>query len=225
MVTLQRLKLLAIVLVLSNFFLGLFSVYLIRRVDRDYSVLIDESVPVLHQLRAAGRENGRAFRGVIKALVTSDAAKCAAAIDEAKDSLRRGERLRSQVLASDALLREPALAREYAESGEACDRTVRDIVQRVTPEDTADAEKDRVERMIVAFDRQSAAGEKLTARVADQAEKDSGRYTADVRSRSVVVLGLAGWPLLVFAAIVVLTVAVVIVMLFVFRQADAGDGP
>jgi hypothetical protein len=40
-----------------------------------------------------------------------------------------------------------------------------------------------------------------------------------------VVLGLAGWPLLPTACFLAVTLAVVVGMLVVFRSADVGDGP
>ena len=216
---------LAIILVLSNFLLGVFSVYLLRRVDRDYSGLIDDSIPVFRENRALSHENGRVFRGVIGALVTSDPAECAEAIAQTKAALASSEQLRSKILAGDIVRQDPAMAREITESGRAVDKAVRDILQHITPQDTVDAEKTRVELMLTAFDRHSAMSDRLSTVVADRAEEISGHYTDQVRSRSEMVLGLAGWPLLLAASIVVLTVVVVIVMLFVFRQADVVDEP
>src|SRR5205814_8803362 len=61
--TLRQLKLLVVVLVLSNIGLGIFSFYLLRSVDRTYSDLIDRSVPVLNDLQTLTALAVRAMRG------------------------------------------------------------------------------------------------------------------------------------------------------------------
>src|SRR4051812_15169389 len=66
--TLRQLKLVVILLVVSNIGLGVFSFYLLRTLDRRYSSLIGDTVPILADLREltadvadAHRANGRIF--------------------------------------------------------------------------------------------------------------------------------------------------------------------
>ena len=223
--TLRRLKLLAVVLVLSNLVVGAFSVYLIRRADRDYSALIDQTVPVLYQVRTVGGAGGRVFRGLIAGLVADDPVKCAAAIAQVKESLARGQQLRAQLIQTDFLRENPELVRELVESGRGYDQVAADILPRVTPQNTAEDERDRLEELQVVNARYSAALEKISTELVERARVTSDAYTARSHNRSAMLLGLAGWPFLAAALIAIVTMVVVVVMLFVFRQAGPGDGP
>jgi len=205
--------------------LGAFSVYLIRRTNREYSILIDDSVPVLHQIRDVDEEAAKVFQALIAGLVTQDPAKCAAALKRANDALDRGKQFRAKILASSFLRQNHALAREYEESSDAYEKEVTALLPRVTPENTADAERYRLEQLQSVYDRFDDVIERMYALVVDRTELTSDQYTAQTRSSSAVVLGLAGWPLLLAASIVVLTVVVVIIMLSVFRRAGFDDGP
>jgi len=224
-VTLRRLKALAIVLVLSNFLLGAFSVYLIQRTDRDYSLLINESVPALYEGRHVGQQMGIVYRSIIAALITQDPAVCAAQVERAKQALAKGKELREQLLQLDMLQKNPSLAGELKEAGEAFAQAAAEILPRITPEDSADAERVRLDHMQALYERHIASLEKIATMAAGHAELSSEAYSDLSRSRSELVLGLASWPLLLAAVIVGLTIVIVVVMLVVFRQAVIGDEP
>jgi hypothetical protein len=220
---LRRLKLLVVVLVTSNLLLGAFSVYLLRRTDTEYSALLDQSVPLLYQVRTTGGAAGRAFRALVAALVTNDPVKFAGAVTRTNEALAQGKQLRAEVLATDFFRLNPYLAQELREEGAEYEKGVADILSRTTVQSTAEDERDQLERLQLAYDRYGAVIEKISETVVDRAKATSDAYTARTHSRSAMVLGLAGWPLLLGAAIAMLTV--VVVMLFVFRQAGAGEGP
>ena len=49
--TVRQLKWLVAILIASNIGLGLFSVYVLREVDRNYSTLVTQAVPSLNELQ------------------------------------------------------------------------------------------------------------------------------------------------------------------------------
>jgi hypothetical protein len=224
-VTLRRLKVLTIVLVLSNFLLGAFSVYLIRRTDRDYSLLIGESVPALYEGRHVGQQMGIVYRSIIAALIAKDPAVCAAQIARARQALTKGKELREQLLQLDMLQKNPSLARELEKAGEDFAQAASDLLPRITPDDTADSERDRLDHMQQLYERHIASLEQIATMAAGHAELSSEAYSDLSRSRSELVLGLASWPLVLAGLIVGLTVVIVLIMLVVFRQAVIGDEP
>jgi len=224
-VTLRRLKLLAGVLVLSNFLLGAFSFYLIRRTDRDYSLLIDENVPALYQSRHVGQQAGIAYRAMISALLTKDPATCAVQLDRARAALRRGDELRAALLKLDLLRTRPDLAAEYQQTAEDFNLAAKELLPRITPEDTVDAERDRIQHLQDLYERMIAVNEKLATVAASDTQTGSNGYAAQSQVSSELMLGLASWPLLVAALIVGLTLVILVVMLVVFRQAVISDEP
>jgi hypothetical protein len=222
---LRRLKWLGLALILSNLILGCLSVYLLRAQDRDYSRLIDESVPLLHEAVELRLEAGAVARAVTDAVLARTPAEAAAAVERAQAGLRRGDVLRSEAANGRLLAADGATRQELVDAGEAFDREVRDVLGRAGEGSSGGPGVDALRGIGVSMDRYSTAVQDMAETVQTRTEALSDFYTAATRSRSFVVLGLAGWPLILAAAIVALTVAVVATMLFVFRQADAGDGP
>jgi hypothetical protein len=224
-VTLRRLKWLCAALVFSNLFVGGMSVYLLRSQDDNYTHLLEASVPLMNQVRATGRDGGLAFRGVIEAFVADDRLTTEAAVARARDAMKREDDERAQIEKAPMLANQPALIDQLEKAATEFERDATTLLTRVKAESTADAERVPIRHLSESQDRYGAAIQKVADFVESKAESISGGYTASTRSRSAFVLGLAGWPVLVAGLVVALTVAVVVVMLFVFRRADAGDGP
>jgi hypothetical protein len=210
---------------LSNFALGAFSFYLIRRTDRDYSLLIDENVPALYQSRHVGQQAGIAYRSVIAALLTQDPATCSAQLARVQAALARGDELRAAVLKLDLLRSRPDLTAEYQQAAEDFNLAAKELLPRITPADTVDAERDRIQHLQDLYERVIAVNEKIATVAASDAQAGSDGYSAQSQVRSELMLGLASWPLLVAALIVGLTLIIVVVMLVVFRQAVISDEP
>jgi len=221
----RRLRLLALILAISNLLVGLISVAVLRKVDREYSELIDQSVPILNEIRIADTVASKLYQAVIAALVTPDPEKCSRAVAQARHFLDRGKVHRARVLAGDVFHADPALAAELRNSGEAYETAVTALLPRLTPENTADAERDRIEQLRTVYDRYALAIRHASSRVAKQTESVSEAYTATTWQCSLGVLGLAGWPVVLMGLAVVLTGAVVVVMLVVVRMTPVGDGP
>jgi len=221
----RRLQMLCIVLAISNVLLGFLSAFLLRKIDREYSALIDRSVPVLNEIRIVDKNASKLYEAVIAGLVTPDAAKCAKALARARHYLQRSPLHRNNVLAADFLRLRPDMAAELKNSGEAYEKAIADILPRVTPQNTADAEKDTLEHLEPIFYRYYGAVDKVSDYVEKRTEKLSDDYTGLTNHSSLLVLGIGGWPVVIVGLLVAVTLAVVAVMLVVFRTANVGDGP
>ena len=224
-VNLRRLRMFVVILAISNVGLGLFSVLALKKVDQEYSFLIGSSVPLLNELRATDRDASKLYLAVIAGLVTRDPVKCENAIQQAGHYLENGNHDRTRVVVANLLRQNPALAAELQSSGEAYERSVRALLPRVTPENTADAERDRVEELQRVYNRYAAAMRNVSAFVTNSAEAASSNYSSETWHRSLLVLGFAGWPVMLAVAIVALTTTIMVVTLLLFRSSDASDGP
>ena len=220
----QYLKLLAGVLLASNIVLGVMSGYLLRTVDRNYSTLIDRTVPTLTHIRSANREASSSFRALIVSLVNDDPETCAHELRQAQDSLAREKQLRAQVLASAILDDKPPLLAEFQEAASAYEQETTDLMGRVTPEMTAEEERTRINQLHLTLERYSIAIGRVSDFVESRSQSISGDYSSETHSRSALMLRLASWPVLAAAVIATLTVALVIITLLVFKRTDFGDG-
>jgi hypothetical protein len=224
-VNLRRLRMFVVVLAISNVGLGLFSVLALKKLDQEYSYLIGSSVPLLNELRATDRDASKLYLAIIAGLVTRDPVKCDNALKQAAYYLEHGSLDRTQVTLANLLKQNPALATELRGAGEAYERSVRALLPRVTPENTADAERDRVEDLQRVYNRYAAAMRDVSVFVTNSAEASSSNYSSETWRRSLLVLGFAGWPVILAIAIVALTVTIMAVTLLLFRSSDSGDGP
>jgi hypothetical protein len=221
----RQLKLLVVVLALSNVILGILSVTLLQKLNRDYSVLLDHSVSTMAQIRALGRESGVTFRALIAGLVNDDPLVVAASVERAQHALAREKMLRTAVYASAILKENPALLAELRQSEDAYEQSSAELIARITPNATAEEERGRINHLQQVVDRYSTVVAKSLDFVQCHSQEVNGSYSAGVRLRSEIMLGLASWPLLVAGLIIILTGVIVATLLLFIKQADSGDEP
>jgi hypothetical protein len=224
-VTLRRMQLLVALLVFSNLFVGFYSIHLIRRTDREYSGLIDESVPVISETRHAGQQAGFAYRSIVAGLVTRDPLRCSAMLQRAKSSLANAREIRAHDLRDSFFQEYPALADEFKASGEAFEAAATDMLPRMFPENSADAERERMDRLLSLYERHVASVEKIVTAAVSRAETTSDLYSNENQGQARIVMGLASWPLLVLGFGIAVAASMAIFMLFVFRRAVIVDEP
>ncbi|MBS0632522.1 MAG: MCP four helix bundle domain-containing protein [Verrucomicrobia bacterium] len=221
----RRLKLFIGILVLSNCVLGLFSVTLLRRLDNTYSDLLDQTLPVLSEIRTMGRENTDVYRALVAGIVETDAKLCTESIQRAGKSLERAHAARQQVLKAAILKESPDLLKEMADATAAYDVVSRAIMAKLTPDMTPAEQNTSFNQLEQALERCRVNTRKLQEFVEVRSQAISDNVSAEVRSRSTLVLGIAGWPL-VIGILIVITAAVVLVgMFFMLRRIGADDGP
>lgn len=224
--TARQLKVLVVVLVLSNLGLGLFSVYLLRSIERSYTGVIDRSVPVLADLNDITAAVAGAHRlSGPTALLNQPASARPAALEKARSARLRQRQLfealveRGQLDAASPAV--AALRRAHDGFGSRMD----ELLVLVERGDVAGAGRVRDASLLPAFDDYLSA----LGRVADEVEGVSQRQSSEATERtermSRVVLGLAGWPVLVLIALLIVTAVFVLVLMVLFRGREMSDMP
>ncbi len=221
----RRLRLLVAVLVLSNCALGVFSVFLLRKLDQDYTVLFDQTLPLMSQLRAAGRENTDAYRALVTGLVEVDPALCAEATIRARQALSRGRAARVRLAQSPVLRQKPGLLNEMEEAGAGFEAIAENLLPRLTAEASPASERIHFELLEKALERSRAANRALQDYVEERSQALSDTISGEVRTRSALVLGVASWPLQMGGLIAVVVVVVLVGMFIMLRRIGADDGP
>lgn len=220
----KQLQLLVVVLILSNVGLGGFSFYLLRKLDREYSVVIGRSVPILNSLQTLTAKAMEAMRATNPTQFGKQSDRASAFVQQA-----------GQQFAADREERSKALRSEWA--GAAAERTelqvAGDDFTRLGADVLAHYGSGRVDEAIrvregdlrVAFDRYIAAATKA----ADVLEIESTKLNSDLSERagnvSSVVLGISTWPLILLLGILLVTMALIILLMMFFRGREISGSP
>ena len=222
--TVRQLKLLVVVLVLSNIGLGVFAFFLLRQIDRQYSDLIGRSVPVLNSLQTSTAQALRAMRATNPALLSGGDPPQSFRLEEARAVIARDRDLRGQLLKSDWAVAVPE-RNDVAASGEAFTRLAGEVLGLIAAGRVEAGAEMREATLRPAFERYIAA----ITKAADVLEAESERINASVSARtgswSTVVLGVASWPLVVLVLLLVLTAVFVVVLMVLFRGREMSDMP
>jgi hypothetical protein len=223
--SLRNLKRLVVLLVVSNLALGVFSVYLLRLVDRNYSDLVGQAVPTVKSLREWRADVLMTHQAMGFRLFEAPEPKRAAALERARAALVHEKVLSDSMLARPELAVDPSLRDDLRQAAEAYGRVGAELVQLFAAGKIAEAERIHDSNLRAAFDRYFATIGKASDVVETDVLRTSDAYTVKTGRFSTIVLGLAGWPLLVFVALLLLVVVLVIAMMVAFRGKDLADAP
>lgn len=221
---LRQLKLLVVLLVLSNVGLGLFGFYVLRQVDRKYSELISRAVPSLNELQTLTALETEAMRSTNPTLFAEAPQGRAKMAKRARLALERDRDLRKHALEREWLSLKPNERPNFEGPGEAFSQKAQEVVGLLEAGDDAAANKLREASLRPAFDRYIAA----TTRIADVLEEESLRasnqFTERTDSLSHMLLGLASWPVILislFFLIAAFFVLGVLLKVTIFRGTEA----
>lgn len=221
----RRLKLLVGVLVLSNCVLGVFSVALLRKLDRDYSDLLDQTLPLIAQIRVVGRETTDVYRALVAGIVETDAKLCAESVRRAGEALDRTRTIRAQLMKAEVLKEKPELLKEMADATATYDEIARGIMAKLSPEMTPADQNASYNQLEQGLERCRKSTRRLQEFVDARSQAINDNMSAEVRSRSNLVLGVASWPLVIGVLIAVMVAVVLIGMFLILRRVGADDGP
>lgn len=223
--TLRQLKVLVAVLVLSNIGLGLFSVYLLRTLDRSYSDLIDHSVPALSNLQTLTAASAEALRGTGPTLFSATGGQRPAVLQHARAALDRDRDLRLRLLGSESFSVAPDVRQELQAAGGAFRMSAVEVLNLVAAGQAAEAARVRENTLRPAFDRYLGAITKAADLLETDSLKANRKLTVKTSSRAVVLLGIASWPVIILGVLLLLTAVFVIVLMVLFRGREMSDMP
>ena len=212
-------------LVLSNIGLGLFSFYLLRKVDRDYKELIGRSVPEMNDLQALTATAIQAMRSTNPLLFEGSAGKRAEALQLSRAAIEADRALRTKLLAAGQLTAQPADSGAFQQAGESFTRLVTDARQLLAAGQMAEAVRLREGGLRLAFERYVESTTKVADVLQDESLRASDDFSARTGSASRLVLGFASWPLLAVAGLLLVGALFLLVFLVLFRGRDLNEGP
>src|SRR5436309_7041891 len=102
--TVRQLKLLVVLLLLSNIALGAFGFYSLRTVDRKYSRLISDTVPALNDLEEVATASVSAMRNTNPVLYGAPSGSRKELASQARTALKRHRELRERIVERELAL-------------------------------------------------------------------------------------------------------------------------
>jgi hypothetical protein len=223
--TLRNLKVLVVLLVFSNIFVGALSVYLLRAVDKRYTNLVNQAVPVLNDLREMMTDTVAAMSSTNPMIFDGSEANRPAEIKAMQEALATERQFRLNLLKNDNLTDEPADREALQKTGDAFGQALTEVAQLYVAGKDAEAARLREEKVRSAFNQRLAAIGKAADAVESMSLGVSKDYTARTNSLSTIVLGVASWPVILLFGLLLLTAVFVIAMMIAFRGKDLSDMP
>ncbi len=220
----RNLKLLLLVLLVSNVGLGVLSFSLLRSVDQRYTELLERTVPLLNDLQTLTAKSVNAMRG------TNPDGVARAFGDPA--SLSRFHAM----VGDDRALREKILSRPWPTdliSGrDEIERVGQQFTQRCVETLDLQGKGDRVaslkirdERLKPAFEDYLNTLTKVSDLVEANSDKVSEQFSGTASSFSKIVLGIGIWPIVAVGVLLVLTAVFLGVLMLAFRGKDLSEAP
>lgn len=223
-IVLRQLKLLIAILILSNIGLGFFGIYVLRTVDNKYSKLIGQAVPSLNELQTLTAWSMDAMRATSPVVFQTPAAGTAETVRRSQELVDRDRDLRNRALQREWLGLKPDERGELRETGEAFSREALEVVSMLGAGRAAEASERREKTLRPLFDRYVASLTKTADVLEDDSLRTSNTLTAQTGNMSQMMLGLAGWPVMIvglFFVVVILFVLGILLKVTVFRHAEA----
>ncbi len=220
----RNLKLLLLVLLISNVGLGLLSFFLLRSVDQRYSALLERTVPLLGDLQTLTAKSVNAMRGT-----NPDA------IGRSFGDPAQLARFHAAV-GADRALREKTLSRpwptellpgrdEIERAGGLFTKRCTETLDLLSKGERAAALRMRDERLRPAFDDYLNTLTKAADLVEANSDKVNEQFSDTAGSFSRIVLGVGIWPVVAVGALLVLTALFLGVLMVAFRGKDLSEAP
>jgi hypothetical protein len=218
---LRQLKIIIVVLVLSNIALGGFGFYFLRAIDRKYSDLIDRAVPTLNDMQTLTAVSMKAMRTTDPTLFGESPESRSRGIQAARVALERDRDLRMSILKREWLSRDTEERVDFQSAGEVFSRAAAEVIDLLESGRTADASKQREESLRPAFERYLETTTKAADVLEAESLKTSDLFTERTVSISRIMLGLASWPVMILGIFLLITAVFIIAVLlkvFIFRD-------
>lgn len=223
--TLRQLKLLVVLLVLSNVGLGVLAFYLLRSTDARYSEILARSIPALSDLRGVSFKLTDLMRSTSLPLLTAAEDQRPQAIRRAQAAIAADRELREKLLLEVWLIESADSRSAIQHAGDNVDSIAARVIEIVQTGKVAEAAKFRDQALRPAFDEYLESIGRAADAVEDASMKANGDISARISNMSAVVLGIAGWPVIVLVGLLVLTAVFVVVLMVLFRAREMSDMP
>jgi Four helix bundle sensory module for signal transduction len=218
----RQLKVLVVVLILSNVVLGVCGFYFLRAIDQKYSKLVGQAVPTMNDLQTLTAFSMEAMRATAPILFAESPQNRRAVAQRARVALGRDRDLRNLILKRDELSTDTRERVELQNAGEGFTKSATELIGLFESGRTAEAVQLREQSLRPVFDRYVAATTNIADLLEAQSLRTSDTLTANTGNVSKFILGVASWPVMIFGAFLLITVIFIIAVLlnvFVFKRA------
>ena len=214
----RRLKFLVVILIVSNLLLGCVSAYLLRTVDRNYSVLIDRSFPRMNELRQLTKETVSMQRHVLAALVASDSVTREDSLQKLESTGARQKIHLKGLLRAEEILAKPELSKTLSQSAQVYETGIEAYLALMSAgrRDEADNLRKDLLRPSVNLYLDAIDQAAMTVEASGQALKDV--YSTRAKAQGTILVGLASWPLVVGLVLAFLLAVIIGVLVLVYRR-------
>jgi hypothetical protein len=221
--TLRQLRVLVVLLILSNVALGIFGFYFLRAVDRKYSNLIEQSVPTMNDLQTLTAVSMDAMRSTNPILLGESGQNRAEIVSRARLALERDRDLRRQALKRESISTGADERLDFGKAGDTFTEKASEVVNLLAAGDSVQATRRREEVLRPTFDSYVAA----TTKAADILEAESLRTSENMTMRtfrmSSLLLGIGTWPVMILGTFLLIAALFVLGVLIkvLFSRGEA----
>lgn len=223
--TLRQLKALVLILVLSNVGLGVFAFYLLRTTDERYSTLLGRTLPVINDFRELTAHLADAMRATGTPLLNAPESQRAEMVKRARATIQKHRQFRTTVLSDEIPPGAPDFRAKVARQGESFDQFSEEVIALASDGKVKEASDLRNLRLRGLFDEYVGVIGEAAEGIEGATLKANTEMSARVGSLSAVMLGLAGWPVILLFALLVLTAIFVLILMVLFRGREMNDLP
>jgi hypothetical protein len=209
----RQLKLLILLLLISNIALGGFGFYLLRAIDRNYSLLINRSVPILNGLQTVTARATEAMRSTNPNLLTETKIPSAEVAVRARVAMERDQTVRNNVLSRNWVENAEALREKIREAGQTFDRAAADVISILETNDVAGANQKRETDLRPAYNRYVDATTEAAELLQNKSLETSDGLSVQTANFSKVMLSLGTWPMIILGIFLLFTAVFVISVL------------
>ena len=211
--TLRRLKILVVLLLISNIALGIFGFWGLRELDRKYSTLIGQTVPELNRLQTLTALTAEAMRSSNPALYKGNADERAGAAERAHAALGRESDLRQKALRGNAFAQSGARQMNMEKLGGDFTSISQQVVSLLASGSEEQATQQREQMLRPVFEQYMDATTKAADMLEAQGLRASGSLTERTGLFSTLLIGIAGWPLMLLLAFLMITTVLIVAIL------------
>ncbi len=221
----RNLKLLVLVLLLSNVGLGVLSFFLLRAVDARYTDLLDRTVPLLNDLQTLTAKSVEAMRGTNPEEIEKKTGSRSVIIGNGLAGVANDRAMREKALAKEWPAELAGGHDEVRKAGEQFTRLCEEVLGLQAAGNRDGAKQARDERLRPAFDRYLDVLTKTADLVEEHSGKTNNQYSGRTGNFSKIVLGIGSWPVLAVIALLVFTALFIGVLMLAFRGRDLSEAP
>lgn len=220
----RNLKILVVVLVLSNLFTGLLSVYLLRNLDGRYGDLVRHSSGLMNDLQTVTADAAVAMRRTDPFFFQNvNGQQLATAIRTAKSAIDEDQLLRASVLKRAWSPRLKSQHEQLEQAGTDFTWSAEKVVGLFAEGRAEEATRIRQQELRFAFERYLAITTAVADALLDDTKRVSQSYSDESQVSSHVMLSFASWPVLLALAVLLATFVFVVSLIILFRRRELAD--